>query len=83
MPTKRTFPKLTGRAWTRPTPLKLQPPTMPLRMGLKLSPNRCPRPTGIVQSHCVLIAWRTLPVDVTMVRPKVKPSNAEPPSTAY
>ena len=45
-------------------------------------PNRWPRPNGSVQSSWNLIACRTFAVGV-IVRPKLKPSNAEPPSNAY
>ena len=47
MPTSRTLPKLTMRAWIRLAPLNSQPPRNPFRIGCMLLPNRSPCPTGI------------------------------------
>ena len=43
----------------RPAPLNSQPPTTPSSDGCMSVPNRRPRPTGTLQSHCILIACRT------------------------
>ncbi len=60
MPTSRTPPKFTVLAWMRPAPLKPQPPSSRSSAGCMSVPKWRPRPTGTVQSHCTLNAWRTL-----------------------
>ena len=82
MPTRRTLPKLTMTAWTRPTPLKSHPPSIASSTGCMSVPKRWPRPTGTVQFHCVLMACRTLVVGF-ITRPYLNPRNADPPSIAY
>ena len=87
MPTSCTLPRSCTVVWKRPTPVTLQPPASAFANLPMLPPNRSPRPKGSVQSAWNLIAWRTVGLPVTgmsvQARPKLKPSNCDPPSNAY